>query len=158
MMQRPPRDPASPLLLPKRILWAVLQGLIVLAILAGVFISAARMGVPEPDLRSLVFTSLVLINMGLILVNRSFTSSLVRAFLRPNRSLWILLGSVTALLAAAVFWPPAQSLFHFGQLRWDDLAVCVVAGFFSLLILEALKSQWFRVGGQDSKTTLRRRT
>jgi Ca2+-transporting ATPase len=158
VMQRPPRDPASSLLLPKRILWAALQGLIVFAILAGVFISAARMDVPDPDLRALVFTSLILINMGLILVNRSFKSSLIRAFMRPNRSLWILIGSVSALLATAVFWPPAQSLFHFGRLHWDDFAISLVAGFFSLLILEVLKSQWFRVGGRGSKAALPRRT
>jgi Ca2+-transporting ATPase len=153
VMKRPPRDPASPLLLPKRILWAALQGLIVLAILAAVFIGAAHMGVPEPDLRALVFTSLVLMNMGLILVNRSFKSSLVRAFLRPNRSLWILLGCVSALLATAIFWNPARSLFHFGRLHWGDLVLCVVAGFVSLVILEMLKSRWFRAGGHVGKET-----
>ena len=86
VMKRLPRDPASPLLLPKRILWAALQGLIVFGILAGVLISASRMDMPELDLRALVFTSLVLINIGLILVNRSFKSSLIGAFLRPDRS------------------------------------------------------------------------
>ena len=151
VMRRPPRDPASPLLLPRRVLWAVLQGVVVLAILAGVFMSAARMGVPEPDLRALVFTTLVLTNMGLILVNRSFTSSLVRAFLRPNRSLWILLGGVSVLLATAVYWPPASALFRFGTLHWNDLAVCAVAGSVGLLGLEGLKSQWFRVGGHASR-------
>jgi len=113
---------------------------------------------PEPDLRALVFTSLVLINMGLILVNRSFKSSLVRAFLRPNRSLWVLLGGVSALLATAVFWLPAQELFHFGQLHWDDLAVSAVAGFFSLLLLEVIKSLWFRGGSSDGKERLPKQT
>ena len=145
VMQRPPRDSLSPLLLPKRILWAALQGLIVLAILSGVFIVAARAGMLEPDLRALVFTSLVLVNMGLILVNRSFNSSLVRAFFRPNRSLWILLGGVSAVLATALLWGPAQSLFRFGRLGWNALAVGAVAGLFSLLILEVIKSRWFRV-------------
>ena len=51
VMRRPPRDPKSPLLLRRRILWALLQGLIALAILAGVLISASRMGMAEPDLR-----------------------------------------------------------------------------------------------------------
>jgi len=151
VMKRPPRDPASPLLLPKRILWAVLQGLIVFGILAGVLISASRMDMPALDLRALVFTSLILINIGLILVNRSFKSSLIRAFLRPNRSLWILIGSVGALLATALFWPPAQSLFHFGQLHGNDLAVSAVAGLSSLFILEAIKSQWFRIAENRSK-------
>ena len=155
VMRRPPRDPSSPLLLPRRILWAVLQGVIVLAILGGLFVSAARIGVPELDLRALVFLSLVLTNTGLILVNRSFSSSLARAFLQPNRSLRILLGGVTALLATAVFWAPARSLFHFGRLHWDDLAICVAAGFFSLLILETLKARWFHVG-ENGKATLPR--
>ena len=144
VMHRPPRDPKSPLLLRRRILWALLQGLIALAILAGVLISASRMGMAEADLRALVFSSLVLINMGLILVNRSFESSLVRALLQPNRALWILLGGVLSLLVVAVYWPPAQSLFHFGKLHWNDLAVCMAVGAVSLVGLEALKSRLFR--------------
>jgi len=151
VMQRPPRDPASPLLLPKRILWAVLQGLIVFAILAGILISAAQMDMPEPDLRALVFTALIVINIGLILVNRSFKSSLIRAFMRPNRSLWILVGGISALLAIALFWPPAQSLFHFGPLHWNDLALAAVAGLASLFVLELIKSQWFRIAGNPVK-------
>lgn len=148
VMQRPPRDPASPLLLPKRIWWAIFQGLISLAVLAGILISAIRMGLPEQDLHALVFTSLVLVNMSLILVNRSFKSSLVRAFLRPNRSLWFLFSSVMVLLAIAVYWQPAQSLFHFGQLHWDDLAVCAAASLLSIFLLEALKAMMFRAGSR----------
>ncbi len=153
VMKRPPRDPLSPLLVPRRIWWGVLQGLIVFAILAGIFISAARMGMSEPTLRALVFTALVIANMGLILVNRSFNSSLVQAFLRPNRSLWLLVGGVSAVLATALLWSPAQSLFHFGPLTWDAIAVCVVAGVSGLLILEAIKSRWFRERTTASKTT-----
>jgi P-type Ca2+ transporter type 2C len=144
VMQRPPRDPESSLLARKQIMWSVLQGVIGFAILAGVLIIAARRSMPETELRALVFTSLVLINMGLILVNRSFSASLVRAFLRPNKALWILFSSVLAVLAMALFWPPASTLFRFGTLHWDDLAVCVAVGLFSLLVLEGLKSRWFR--------------
>jgi P-type Ca2+ transporter type 2C len=158
VMQRPPRDPESPLILPKRIIWAALQGSLVFAILAVVFIAASRLGLPDPDLRALVFTSLVLMNMGLIMVNRSFKASLGRAFWRPNRSLGVLFGSVMALLALAVYWHPAQALFHFGRLHWDDLTVCAVAGLFSLLLLEAIKALWFRPGGNDIKARLPKRT
>ena len=145
VMRRPPRDPKSPLLLPRRILWALVQGLIAFAILAALFVTAARREMPEPDLRALVFTSLVLINMGLILVNRSFDASLLHALRRPNRSLWILLGGVTGLLGIALFLPSARSLFHFGRLHWDDLAICAVVGAGSLVGLEAFKSKWFHV-------------
>jgi|SRR5450631_881216 len=87
---------------------------------------------------------MVLINMELILVNRSFESSLARALLRPNRALWMLLGGVSVLLGIAIFWPPAQSLFHFGKLHWNDLAVCLVVGAVSLIGLEVLNSGLFR--------------
>ncbi len=147
VMRRPPRDPKSPLLLPRRILWALLQGLIALATLAGLLVSASRMGMPEVDLRALIFTSLVLINMGFILVNRSFESSLARAILRPNRALWVLVAGVAALLGIALFWPPARSLFHFGRLHWDNLVVCAAIGAASLVVLEVLKSRWFPLAG-----------
>ena len=150
VMRRPPRDPKRPLLLRKRVLWALVQGLIAMSILAGLLIVVSRAGMIEGDIRVLVFTSLVLINMGLILVNRSFKASLVRALLQPNRSLWILLSSVSALLAIAILWPPARSLFHFGRLHWDDLAICVAVGVSSLIVLEAIKSVWFRAPAEES--------
>jgi Ca2+-transporting ATPase len=147
VMRRPPREPDSRLLPPRRMWWALLQGATVLALVALVMFTAARAKLPEGELRALVFTCLVLVNMGLILVNRSFSASLLAAFRRPNRSLWILLGGVGAVLACAQFWPPARDLFHFGPLHWHDLAIGAGAGVVSLVLLETVKSRWFRGGG-----------
>ncbi len=145
VMKRPARDPQSALLEPKRIWWGVIQGLVAFGLLGAITIGGAQLGMPEDDLRALVFSSLVMVNMGLILINRSFTASLVRAFLRPNRSLWILLSLVSLLLGVAVLWQPAQHLFHFGSFHLSGFAVCIVASAFSLIILEAIKAKWFRV-------------
>jgi len=153
VMRRPPRDPASPLLLPRRIFWALLQGVVVLVILAGTMVAAARLGVSEPDLRALVFTSLVLANVGLILVNRSFDSSILAALMRPNPALRVLLAGVAIVLATALFFPPARGLFHFGRLHWDDLGACLTVGAVSLMALEGLKSRWFRIRSETAKTT-----
>jgi Ca2+-transporting ATPase len=123
---------------------------LVLAVVSGLLVTAAHLGMAEEALRALVFTSLVLTNMGLILVNRSFGSSLADVLLRPNRFLWWLLGGVSLLLALALFWQPARSLFHFGQLHWDSLALCAAAGFGSLIGLEWLKSIWFGKSSLDA--------
>ncbi len=144
VMRRPPRDPSSPLLLRHRVIWAVLQGLIVLAVLGAMLVIASRAGTPEANLRTLVFTSLVFLNMGLILVNRSFKSSLKAALLRPNRSLWILLGGVCVLLTIAVTWPPARLLFHFEPMNWAGFGACALSAGASIMVLEALKAFWFR--------------
>ena len=144
VMRRPPRDPRAPLLLRSRVLWAVAQGLIAFLILGTLLITTSRAGMPEGDIRVIVFTALVLINIGLILVNRSFRASLIRAFFNPNRSLWILVGIVVALMGTAVLWRPARDLFHFGRLHWNDLALCGVAGIAGLILLELLKLAWFQ--------------
>ena len=153
VMRRPPHDPVSPLLLPRRVLWGVIQGLAVLTVLAGTMVVAARMGLAEPDLRALVFTSLILANVGLILVNRSFSSSILGALMRPNPALRVLLAGVAIVLATALYFPPASALFHFGRLHWDDLAVCLLVGAFSLIVLETLKARWFRIGAAKAIQT-----
>jgi len=144
VMRRPPRDPRSPLLPRRRFAWALLQGATALAILAGLLIATARAGFPAGDVRAVVFVSLILVNLGLILVNRSFDSSPFRALMKPNAALRVLLAGVALVLAAAIFWPPARTLFRFGTLHWDDLAVCLAAGAVSLCALEAIKGRWFR--------------
>ena len=144
VMQRPPRDPKTPLVVRKNVLWAVFQGLVVLSILAIILLTATRMKLSEVDSRTLVFTSLVMMNMGLILVNRSFSASLYSALLRPNRSLWILLSAVSAVLAIVVFWQPARTLFQFGQFHWHLFAISLAASIGVLILMEAIKSQLFK--------------
>jgi Ca2+-transporting ATPase len=91
---------------------------------------------PEADLRAFVFVTLVLTNIGLILVNRSFSSSLMDALLRPNRALWILVLAVLIVLVTALYWPPAQTLFRFAPLRFSDLAICLALGVTFTVALE----------------------
>jgi len=143
VMQRPPRDPTASLLQPRRIAWAVLQGVVALSIMAATLIGAARLSMPEAELRALAFTALVLINVGLILVNLSRSASLRQLLRRPNRPLWMLIAAVSAMLAAALYWPPASRLLHFGRLHADDLGHSALIGLISLLALEWIKSRWF---------------
>ncbi len=144
VMRRPPRDPRRPLLLPRRVLWAVAQGALLFVLLAALLVLGARTGVEERRLRAFVFASLVLANLALILVNRSFGSDLRGAVLRPNRSLWILFAGVLALLAVAVHWPPAAALFHFGTLGWRPVLLCIAVGTAAFVMLPSLKFVGFR--------------
>ena len=88
MMRRPPRDPAEPLFSARLALWSLLQGALVLALVAGLFVVALRRGLPEEDARALAFASLVATNLGLVLVNRSGGPSVFAAFGRSNAALW----------------------------------------------------------------------
>ncbi len=142
VMKRPPRNQSSPLLMTRQLIWAVVQGAFVLVTLAVLFIYESHMGMKEDALRALIFISLVLMNISLILINRSFKSSLTDAFLKPNKSLWILVGAVIAMLTLALSWQPARTLFHFGQLQLNEIAICILSSLFCMVILEMLKSKW----------------
>ncbi|GEP57090.1 ATPase [Reyranella soli] len=141
LMRRPPRHASSRLLSSAMGGWSLLQGMLALIALVFVFLAVGR-DLPEDELRALLFTSLVLINASLILVNRSFSSSLVGAIRRPNLFLWLLLTPVAVLLAVALMWPPAMALFRFGPFHAHDLAVAIAAALGVLLIAEAIKPLW----------------
>jgi Ca2+-transporting ATPase len=142
VMRRPPRPVLSRLLSPALASWSLLQGMVALAALAVVLLAGMGRDMQDEELRALMFTSLVLINASLILVNRSFASSLVNAVRRPNLFLWLLLAPVAMLLTIALTWPPAMQLFRFGPFHVDDLAVSVAAAVGVLLIMEAIKPLW----------------
>lgn len=142
VMRRPPRPAESRLLSPAMVGWSLLQGGLALTVLAVVFFAGIAREMPEDELRALMFTSLVLINVGLILVNRSFSSSLIVALRRPNAFLWFLLAVVAAVLTVALTWPPAMTLFRFGPFHIHDLAVSAGAGLSLLLLMELIKPLW----------------
>src|SRR5690606_5182740 len=76
VMERPPRDPAERMFSPPLLAWSIMQGGVALAMLAAVFLAKTWAGVPEVEVRALIFFGLVAQIAALILVNRSFGPSL----------------------------------------------------------------------------------
>jgi Ca2+-transporting ATPase len=136
VMRRPPRNPNAPLLSSDVLKWALTQGLVALLVVCGSLVIAIHQHYAANDLRALVFSTLVLTNVGLIFVNRSFHASLRNVLLRPNPALWLLMGTVTAVLGAALYWQPLQDLFRFGPLHWRDLMICASAAGVLVALLE----------------------
>jgi Ca2+-transporting ATPase len=142
LMHRPPRSTESRLLSGGMAGWSLFQGLLSFAAVAAIFAGGLFRQLPEDELRALVFVSLVLINGGLILVNRSSSGSLLQAIIRPNLSLWVLLSAVAAVLAVTLTWQPAMDLFRFGPLHLDDLGITLLAGATILVVLQFAKPYW----------------
>ena len=135
----PPRSPDEPLFSGALIVWSLLQGTLAFALVAAIFVMALRSGMPEQEVRALAFFSLVVAIVSLILVNRSFSASLLTALRRPNRTLAAVLATVAVVLALTLLWPFASKLFAFGPLHADDLALTLGAGIIVLVALEMLK-------------------
>lgn len=142
VMQRPPR-PAGSLLLSRALVgWSVVQGGTGLAVLGAILLAFAGAGVPEAELRGTIFFALVGIILSLVLVNRSFSASIVTALLRPNLAFATVALLVALVLALAEFVPAAGNLLGIASLGWADGLIALGAGALVLLLLEGIKHFW----------------
>jgi Ca2+-transporting ATPase len=139
VMRRPPRGPDERLLSPAFIVWSLAQGAVALVFVAVLFVLALNQGLPETDARTVAFASLVAINLGLALVNRSQDPRPWAALVRRNRAFWWVTAGSTALLAAIIAFAPTRALFRFGPLHLDDIAVAAASGVAILVGLDLVK-------------------
>ena len=139
-MQQPPRPLTSTFLAGAELGRSLVQGLGITAAVLGVYYAATRLGQSEAAVRTLVFTTLVLSNILLALVNRSFTQSVFRTLRVPNRVLWLLLGITLVLLLITQFVPAAQWLFGFVPVPAAALAWCGLATLLGVGWVEGYKA------------------
>ena len=144
IMQKPPRDPDTPLFDTRNILFSLLQGGIVLAAVIAVFAFALYRGLGDADARTLSFTTLVVGMLGLIVVNRSWSRNVIHALRSPNRAFWWVVAGALGFLTLVLYVPSLRDLFRFSILHTDDLLICTGAGFLSSVVIELLKFKQFR--------------
>jgi Ca2+-transporting ATPase len=138
VMQRPPRNPDEPLFSRRTIALSVAQGFSVLAACVAVLLLARTRHSPDAA-RALTFATLVIAFLAIILVNRSWTRSVLAMLRVPNAAFRWVLGGTLLLLALALFAPFAQRLFHFQPVHADDLLLSVCAGAACVLWFEIVK-------------------
>jgi Ca2+-transporting ATPase len=139
IMQRKPRPSTERLFTWRMIAWSVFQGGLTFVLLSGLFLIATARGMPESEVRALTFFALIAAIMALILINRSFSTSLLRALSSGNVALPYVFAAVASASAAILFIPPVQMLLHFEHLRPTDLLVAGAVGTMLLVALEVLK-------------------
>lgn len=149
VMTRPPRAPDARLFSPSMLVASVLQGVAALLVTSLVYLLAVQRGMPEDDVRTLTFFTLVLSNLGLIVANRSFRGHPFDFLTGGNRVLLGIQVLTIAFLAATVTIPPVRRLFGFGPLHLHDAAMvalaCGLLGM-TLALLRWLGRRWSRTG------------
>lgn len=139
IMNHPPRKLDTPLFGRSMILSGAIQGLGILAIVAGIYIFALNSHLAAGEARMFAFVSLVIGNLGLIFANRSHTQSLFRLIRIPNKALWWVSGSALFFLALVLTVPFLRDVFQFAPLHRWELAWLGLAGVSSILLAESVK-------------------
>jgi P-type Ca2+ transporter type 2C len=140
VMIRSPRKKDEGLFTRPILVLSLLQGFVVLAVVFAVYISAFSHGLPEPEVRAMTFTTIVIANLSLILTNRSWSETILTTLRTPNRALgWVFAGTLICLLLV-LYIPSLQDLFRFDPLTLSEFLVCAGAGILSVLWFEIFKS------------------
>ncbi len=139
VMQRPPRKLDSPLFGRAMIFSGLIQGLGILAVVAGVYAFALNQNLGEGEARMFAFVSLVIGNLGLIFSNRSRTLSILQILRIPNKALWWVSGGALFFLAVVLSVPALRELFQFAPLHRWEILLLFVTGLSSLLFAESVK-------------------
>jgi len=139
IMRRAPRGLKEPLFSRRMIAMSLTQGLVVTLGVFGVYFWAALSGQSSETVRALTFVTLVVGNLALIFVNRSWTQTIVGSVKNQNRPLWYVtfgtLGAIGLLFAI----PGARQLFQFAPLLPVDYLIAVLVGLLSVAWFEFYK-------------------
>ena len=138
-MRRPPRPVGASLFDRALLVNAGLQGGIALAATLSVFVLALALGRDERVARALAFTTMVLISVALLFINRSTCGSVTRVIRARNPAVTIIGVGALLFLAAALTVAPIRALFSFQALHGRDFALLGGAWAASIIGLLALR-------------------
>lgn len=140
IMSQPPRSRGAPMFSRTVLVVAAVQGLSMLVSVFGVYLWSVVSDRPDEAVRSVTFTTLVVGNLALILVNRSWRLSTWRALReRRNPTLkWVLMGGAAMVFVLMnVSW--LRDVFDLGAMRALDWLVALAAGIVGVSWFEIYK-------------------
>jgi Ca2+-transporting ATPase len=123
----------------KELASSVMQGLVIAAGTLVVYQYAVHMHCNEAITRTMVFTALIVANIFLTLVNRSFYYSVLTTIRYKNKMILFIIGITVFISAMLLYLPPVTHFFEFEQLNLSQLGVSFVIGFISVVWYELVK-------------------
>jgi len=139
IMQRPPRSPREPLFGKYILLLSLTQGLVVMLATLAILGFALHNGASAETARALTFCTIVIGNLGLILVNRSWQHTIMATLRSRNPALWWVTGGAFSFLVLALTVPFMQGVFHFTAVSLYQFSMCIIAGLGSVIWFELYK-------------------
>jgi Ca2+-transporting ATPase len=140
IMLLPPRDRNLGLFRGHELLISIIQGIVIAGSILAVYYFYMNAGYSIEQTRTMVFTTLVMSNIFLTFVNRSFSENISKTiFYKNNLAPWVLIISVL-FLALIHIVPFFNHLFLLAQISGTHLWVCAGVAFVSVMWFELYKT------------------
>ena len=144
IMNRRPRNPKEAFFGKRKIVFSLLQGLLLLAMVLVVYFYSRYQQHSEGEVRALTFSALILGNIFLIITNLSQSRGLISVLKEGNWTILSLLFTALLLLFAILFIPYLQPLFSFEFPGFKAFVYPITSSFCLLILLETIKFYRYR--------------
>ena len=124
---------------------SILQGIIISAGILFIYQYSVRQGGDEDLTRTMVFITLILSNIFLTLVNRSFYFSFIESFRNKNPLLAGVISLTLLMLISMLYIPGVRAFFHLTVPSLHNLLIC--------LLIAAVSVFWFELWKLSKRTS-----
>ncbi len=123
----------------KELTTSIVQGLAITVGTLSAYQYAVHQGLNESHTRTMVFTVLISANIFLTLINRSFYYSILTTLKYKNGLVLLIISVTIAITGLLLFVDPLAEFFGFEHLNFQQLSLCVIIGFLSVIWYEIIK-------------------
>ncbi len=139
VMSRPPRKSDERFFGWNKIVYSLFQGLILLAIVLGVYFLSLNEGHNPEEVRAIAFSALITGNIFLILTTLSKTRSFLSVIAEKNKALIMITTAAMIMLLCTITVPALQKLFSFEFPGYSHFIISILGASAMLIILEMIK-------------------
>jgi len=118
---------------------SIVQGLVITAATLFTYQYAVHIGLSEASTRTMVFTVLIVANIFLTLVNRSFYYSFFTSIQYKNNMIIMIIAITVAITSLLLFVKPLTHFFEFETPTFMQLFISIIIGFASVFWIEVVK-------------------
>jgi Ca2+-transporting ATPase len=123
----------------KELTTSIVQGLAITIGTLGTYQYAISQNLNEPTTRAMVFTTLIISNVVLTLVNRSFYYSIITTLKYKNNLVMLIIAITLGITSLILFIKPFSKFFEFESLGFYQLSFCLIVGSLSVIWYEGVK-------------------
>ena len=139
VMLRPPKKITEPFFGSRKILLSCTQGIGIIIITLLIYFIGLNLGYSEKAVRAMTFVALIASNIAVILSNRSWSTSIFKILVTPNKSVKWVVGGAILFLILILNIPFLLNLFLFERIGLIEALVCALLGFSSIVWFELYK-------------------
>lgn len=123
----------------KELTTSIVQGLAITIGTLGTYQYAISQNLNEPSTRAMVFTTLIISNVVLTLVNRSFYYSIITTLKYKNNLVMLIIAITLGITSLILFIKPFSKFFEFESLSFYQISFCLIVGSLSVIWYEGVK-------------------